>query len=331
MADNKKPGKGSQGRPGKRGNRGQRPAANPPTHPSRPARQNVTGSGQSVQQQLRRMSELAREATIASADAQAASQMTQSNAAKAHSAANRSKTVAQSLESAAYSLEQALAVDSTRNHDGVPSTSTRGVSPRLLLDKRDIKMEIPSDSDNKDFERPYSYRGDEEEDVAEYEQRPSKRHRPTEARGSAASPPSKRPRTTEARESAASPPGVAAPGAQHTSSKTKLCWLMGPERKGLPPIYTKAVCINELASRLGKPLDDLPWSVGHSTVQWHTHSQLFSRSMDYAHNPQLPDYTAEMHRSIVTGPQTLHSRPPLHGDIDSLIKHLGSTTVSLDH
>ncbi|KAK7992689.1 hypothetical protein PG996_012281 [Apiospora saccharicola] len=85
-------------------------------------------------------------------------------------------------------------------------------------------MESPADSDNEEFERPYSQHGDEYEAEAEYAQRPSKRPRPTEARASATSPLSKRARTTDARESAASSPGVAAPGAHHKSPKTKLCW-----------------------------------------------------------------------------------------------------------
>lgn len=355
MAGDKKYGEDAQDRPGKRKSRVNRSPDDPPgstsgPHTSQPSRQHVVGSGQSVHQQLRHMSHLAREASIAAADAQAAAELAQSEAVKAHNAAYRSKSLAQSIESAVHSLEHTLTVESSQNPDGMPSISAKEGAPPVLNTKV-VKMESPSESD--------SYDPDEDEDE----------HRP-----------SKKPRTAEARLFAAPSPDFATPTAPHPPAHTTLCWyckvgrhppqkclrvepdtgmtrvcpihpymkthsldecnslwrylsmphlrivlysLMGPERKGLPPIYTRTVCINELATSLYMPLADLPWSVEHSVLRWRLHSQLFNRSLNYEHTPPVPGYTAEMHRNMTTGPQTLHSRRPLYGDLRSLVTHLG--------
>ncbi|KAK7960889.1 hypothetical protein PG988_012103 [Apiospora saccharicola] len=362
MAGNNQSGKDSQDRPAKRGSRDTRLPANPQArnssrHPSQPTRQHVTGSGQSgLQHRLRHMSHLARAANTAAADAEAASRIAQSGAAKAHSAAYRSKMAARSLEAAVHSLEQALAVESTENPGGVPSAPASRGSPHVF-NTRDIKMESPLNSDSGD------------QDEAEHELRPLKRLRITETtlpstshRGLAAPHPPPKPKLCwYCKAGGHSPlrclrvePGTGmtkvCPIHPHikdhsldecnqlleyltTPHLTKVLYMsMALERRGLPPIYAEAVCINELATRLGKPLDELPWSVDYSVIQWHMHSDLFESSMDYLYAPKLPEFTAESRRSMVTGPQTLYSRRPLYGDLDSLISHLsGTTTFVLDY
>ncbi|KAK7932612.1 hypothetical protein PG985_003324 [Apiospora marii] len=101
-----------------------------------------------------------------------------------------------------------------------------------------------------------------------------------------------------------------------------LYWWLGPERKELPPIYTETLDINALSRWLGKPLDNLPWSVERSAALWREHGDCLKKRLDYDVAPSLPEGFAEQSRSMVTAPQTLHGQEPKHGNIPSLIRHL---------
>ncbi|KAK6846314.1 hypothetical protein PG987_001502 [Apiospora arundinis] len=100
---------------------------------------------------------------------------------------------------------------------------------------------------------------------------------------------------------------------------------MGPLRRGFPPVYTELIDINELTQHLGKPLDQQPWSVRHSTNLWHNHedqmdSLLYHSDIDL----ELPVGFEEHDRAADTSPQTLLQRPPKYGNLHSLVAYLTS-------
>ena len=101
-----------------------------------------------------------------------------------------------------------------------------------------------------------------------------------------------------------------------------LYWWLGPERKELPPIYTELLDINALSRWLGKPLDNLPWSVERSAALWREHGDCLKKRLDYDVVPALPEGFVEHSRSMVTAFQTLDGQKPKHGNIPSLIRHL---------
>ncbi|KAK8131708.1 hypothetical protein PG984_008146 [Apiospora sp. TS-2023a] len=80
-------------------------------------------------------------------------------------------------------------------------------------------------------------------------------------------------------------------------------------RQGLPPIKTSIIDINEWAKHLNHPLDQMPWSVSWSKLQWHVHSDYLSRKLDYDLLPDLPATFQETNRTLMTRPQTLHQKP----------------------
>ncbi|KAK8045482.1 hypothetical protein PG993_005506 [Apiospora rasikravindrae] len=95
---------------------------------------------------------------------------------------------------------------------------------------------------------------------------------------------------------------------------------MGPERAGLPPLYTELLDVNELARRLEKPLDKMPLSVGLSWNKWRLYDWWFKERLTYDETP--PSLPKEDGRHKNKFPQTAHRGPLRHGNIDSLITHL---------
>ncbi|KAK8084390.1 hypothetical protein PG997_005661 [Apiospora hydei] len=97
---------------------------------------------------------------------------------------------------------------------------------------------------------------------------------------------------------------------------------MGPDRRGMPPIYTKLIDVNELAHYHAANFDLVPWSVDHSVAQWRDKGQMLIEHLQYSYRPDLPRDCAENDRQKISSFQTVDGQHPTHGDLDSLVAHL---------
>ncbi|KAK8084380.1 hypothetical protein PG997_005651 [Apiospora hydei] len=79
---------------------------------------------------------------------------------------------------------------------------------------------------------------------------------------------------------------------------------MGPRRVGLPPVYTKLICINKLTRYLGMSMKLLPWSVEHAKKIWQDERETLLDSLDYKSDATLPPSCLELGRENITTHQT---------------------------